>query len=97
MTKQEEEWRSVLFSTKDYAYKNREVTIQSDDSITTIPVPDDHVLCNGCNTNIYPENSWLMEYKDGDKWFTYDIYCFECRDKYFPNSKKCVLDTWMEE
>ena len=92
-----EEWRSVLISTKDYAYKNREAIIQSDNSVTKIPIPDDQVICNSCNTNIYPENGWLMEYKDEDKWFTYDIYCFKCRDEYFPNSEKCVLDTWMEK
>ena len=84
-------------STKDYAYKNRDVEVKSGDSITRIPIPDDKVICNGCNTNIYPENGWLMEYKKGDTWFTYDLYCFKCQSKYFKASEKCVLDTWMEK
>ena len=92
-----EEWRAVLMSTKDVAYKGRENKIQSWDdkghmSEIVIPIPDDDVLCNGCNDNIYPENGWMMEYKDGDKWRTYDIYCFDCRDKYFKDSRKCVVD-----
>ena len=87
-----EEWRAVLMSTKDYAYRNRTVDIISEEDQVSIPIPDDEVLCNGCNDNIYPNNGWMMEYKDEDKWMTYDIYCETCQAKYFPDALKCIVD-----
>ena len=92
MTETTEEWRAVLMSTKDYAYRNRTIDIISESESVSIPIPDDEVICNGCNKNIYPDNGWMMEYKDGDKWYTYDIYCFDCQEDKFKESKKCVVD-----
>ena len=92
-----EEWRAVLMSTKDIAYKNRTTEIITENEKISIPMPDHDVLCNSCNGNIYPDNGWLMEYKEGEKWFTYDIYCDDCQEKYFPDAMKCVLDTWMDK
>ena len=108
MTDKEEYWRAVLVSTKDIAYRNRTVDIISEKDSVSIPIPDDEVLCNGCNDNIHPENGWLMEYKDTDGislpaskgeegwdeegWKTYDIYCETCQEKYFPDAQKCVVD-----
>ena len=62
-----EEWRAVLMSTKDYAYRNRTVDVISEDDSVSIPIPDDEVLCNACNGNIYPNNGWMMEYKEIDE------------------------------
>jgi hypothetical protein len=67
MTETKEEWRAVLMSTKDYAYRNRTVDVISEDDSVSIPIPDDEVLCNACNGNIYPNNGWMMEYKEIDE------------------------------
>jgi hypothetical protein len=66
MTETKEYWRAVLMSTKDVAYRNRTVDIISKEDSVSIPIPDDEVLCNACNQNIYPNNGWMMEYKDID-------------------------------
>ena len=97
MTETTEEWRAVLMSTKDVAYKNRTTHIITENEKISIPISDHDVISNSCNGNIYPENGWLMEYKEGEKWFTYDIYCDSCREKHFPDAKKCVLDSWMSK
>ena len=108
MTETKEEWRAVLMSTKDYAYRNRTVDVISENDSVSIPIPDDEVICNACNENIYPNNGWMMEYKDtegipsfvdsdiedndDEGWKTYDIYCETCQEKYFPDAQKCIVD-----
>ena len=62
MTETKEEWRAVLMSTKDYAYRNRTVDVISEDDSVSIPIPNDEVLCNACNEKVIVER--LKEIRD---------------------------------
>ena len=50
--------------------------------ITMIPVPDNMVLCNGCNQNQHPGTVEAV-YFDGQ---LHDVYCTPCREQYFPQA-----------
>ena len=64
--------------------------------VSSIPVPDSVVLCNGCNRNIAeaqeaPMNEcWFlyMSKRDLDKGKEYDCYCGVCIKRYFPKAVK---------
>jgi len=59
--------------------------------VTRIPIPNNVVLCNGCNQNISemekPEGYlvYLGKYQLA-KDIPYDIYCSSCLRKYFPKA-----------
>ena len=82
-----EQWRAILVSTKDIEFKSRQITIEAaSEKPVKIDVPDMEIICNGCNRNQYPDNIWRLEYKDGHEWQTYDVYCDDCCEQYFPNA-----------
>ena len=63
-------------STKADIFKNKRIEIFSTDYSNIINVPDNIVICNGCNQNIYPEDG-VMVYIDKehlDQDLPYDIY-----------------------
>jgi len=79
-------------STTDPRFSDREVTIASFGGtvISRTPIPDNVVLCNGCNENLYPDNGYLVyfgkdELKDDHP---YDIYCESCLKRYFNGYKE---------
>ena len=64
--------RCVLISTLDYVYSEH---------------PE--VICNGCNIDMKPNNCYIVEYSDDKKnWEPYDVYCFDCVEKYFSKAEK---------
>ena len=36
---------------------------------------------------MYPDNIWRLEYKDGDKWQVYGMYCDNCCEEHFPEAE----------
>lgn len=87
-------------------FRNRATTIISGDSEVTrmnsIPVPDNVVLCNGCNHNLCEaevvEGEIPFGYLvylgkrelNGDQ--PYDIYCPNCTKRYFPKAIEVTND-----
>lgn len=60
-------------------------------SVQVIPVPNNVVLCNGCNSNIAEterKEGYLvyLEKRKLDKDQPYDFYCESCVKKYFPKA-----------
>ena len=42
------------------------------------------IICKKCSDNMYPDNIWRLEYKDGHEWQVYDVYCDDCCEEHFP-------------
>jgi len=78
--------------TTDPRFKGRAVTLLSPENKTVIPVPDSVILCNGCNKNIYPDTGYLIYLDKGELTadLPYDIYCEDCRKRYFPKATVLV-------
>ena len=78
----------------DLRFANRETVISSSGIETVrIPVPDNVVLCNGCNKNLHSgENSneeptGYLVYLDKQQLLQdrpYDVFCLKCLKRYFP-------------
>ena len=45
------------------------------------------VICKECNRNQYPDNVWQLEYRQGDEWFVYSVYCDDCCEERFPEAE----------
>ena len=45
------------------------------------------VICKECNRNQYPDNVWQLEYRQGDEWFGYSVYCDDCCEERFPEAE----------
>jgi len=80
-------------STGDRRFQGRSIGIYTADSISNIPVPDNVVLCDGCNVNIAEteEKKGYLVYLDKRelaKDQPYDFYCGECVRRYFPKAQK---------
>lgn len=74
-------------SSQDKRFQNKAISISNvDGSITNIPVPNNTVLCDGCNCNMYPEDVYLVYLSKNDLKADrpYDCYCFADAVKYFP-------------
>jgi hypothetical protein len=77
-------------------FKGRSIGVGSFDNetinITSIPVPDEDVICNGCNGNIYPEpaNQIFLSRLDVKNNHVYDVYCDKCRNEYFPKAVQII-------
>ena len=83
----------------DRRWKDRRVQILGFDGRkliyrTEIDVPDDAVICNGCNENLFDEKEekfgWLiyLSKEDVKNDTPYDLYCEQCVQKYFPKAKE---------
>jgi len=77
-------------STKDPRFHGRSITLEFAEAREVIPVPDEDVVCNGCNRNIFPDDGFLVYL---DKWalkndLPYDIYCEACVKRYFRKAKE---------
>jgi len=61
--------------------------LQPDQSII---IPDDIVLCGGCNLNLYPKNGYMvyLDKKHLESNAPRDIYCESCLITYFPQHTK---------
>ena len=75
--------RLVVMSTKDYMFRNRAnyVTDWFGEIKTEVVIPDNEVICNGCNSNMYPDSCFGMEYSSqlsNHEWKLYDVYCDAC-------------------
>ena len=83
-------------------FQNRATIVASQVSVDYIPVPNDVVLCNGCNANLCE-----AEVVDGEIPFgylvylgkrelkadqPYDIYCADCVKRYFPKAMEVAND-----
>lgn len=50
----------------------------------SIPVPNDTVLCNGCNNNIEEGYLVYLDKRELKANHPYDIYCESCLKSHFP-------------
>ena len=77
-----------LTKTTDPRFGNRSIDIFTPMEGSSIPVPDNVVLCDGCNENIYPEDGYLVYLgkRELDKDLPYDFYCPKCVKEYFPKA-----------
>lgn len=85
-----------VVNTTDSRFAGRSTTIFGLSSIaglqpaaqhhSIIPVPNNVVLCNGCNKNLYPEQGYLvyLDKRELQADRPYDIYCSACLKKLFP-------------
>lgn len=78
-------------STTDKRFGNRAIEICAGSTpikLPQIPVPDTVVLCDGCNTNVYPGNGYLVYLgkRELNKDLPYDFYCESCTKEYFPGA-----------
>jgi len=73
-------------------FQGRSITITGESLVTTIPVPNTVVLCNGCNQNIYPNNTYLVYLSKNDVKMDrpYDCYCWDCIQKHWKKNVKMV-------
>ena len=73
----------------DPMFKGRGVRLYSGssfDSLTltqAIGVPDDVILCNGCNKNLYDSEELLGLYVNGH---LHDTYCRQCLTRWWPDA-----------
>lgn len=78
----------------DQRFQGREITVMSANPAygnieqSGIPVPDNVVLCDGCNQNIAemekPEGYLVyLSKRDLQQDHPYDIYCSKCLQEYF--------------
>lgn len=70
-------------------FGERESTIITTGEEYHMPIPDNIVLCNGCNSNIHDtkEQKGYLVYLGKRELKVdqpYDIYCLNCLTKYFP-------------
>lgn len=70
-------------------FQGRVIAVAGSFSEARIPVPDNVVLCNGCNSNIADteEQKGYLIYlgkRELKADQPYDIYCQGCLGKYFP-------------
>lgn len=77
-------------STTDPRFHGRQSLIVSPREAVAIGVPNNVVLCNGCNENIHPHEGYLVylgvrELKADQP---YDLYCGVCVKRYFPKAKE---------
>ena len=79
-------------STGHSTFQNRNIVIAGGGSVDTITVPNNVVLCNGCNGNqaeteekeIYLVYLGKRELKANQP---YDSYCGNCLKRYFPKAE----------
>lgn len=79
-------------TTSDHDFSGRMTTIVSGNCATIIPIPDNIVLCNGCNSNIHETESkqgYMIYLTKNDLRANrpYDVYCGECLKRYFPKAQ----------
>ena len=67
-------------------FNNREIVIAAPGIENRIPVPNDVVLCNGCNDNITEGYLVYLGKRELTRDEPYDIFCFGCLKKYFPKA-----------
>ena len=83
----------IIVSTKDHMFADRHMRIFSLDRYMRTPplgevplidssIPDNIVLCNGCNQNQYPGLVYAVYFNHQ----LHDVYCTPCRQKYFPEA-----------
>ena len=88
MTPEMEEVTYRTISTSHPMFQNRNTKIYSMESKGSMklqsqtPIPDEVVLCDGCNSNLHPGDCDAV-YIDGE---LYDVYCQQCRKSYFPQA-----------
>ena len=75
----------------DSMFKGRETIVMSPNEVVHIPVPNNVVLCNGCNRNIAEMEATkgylvFLGKRELDKNSPYDIYCSSCVKRYFPKA-----------
>ena len=80
-----------LTKTTDERFAGRGIGIFTPGEQTSIPVPDNVVLCNGCNNNIAEteEKEGYLVYlgkRELDKDQPYDFFCPKCVKQYFPGA-----------
>ena len=83
-------------STSDPRFSGRINTIMGINdnkvSLSRIPIPDNVVLCNGCNQNLHPDPGYGYLVYLGKRELSadhpYDIYCESCLKRYFKGYKE---------
>lgn len=79
-------------STDDSRFTGRSTKIFTPNSLDIIPVPDNVVLCNGCNANMAEtetKEGYLIYLgkRELAKDQPYDFYCYRCTRTYFPKAQ----------
>ena len=71
--------------TTDERFSNKAISITGGDTHNLIPVPDNVVVCDGCNKNLYPDPGYLVFFgmESVEKDQPYDVYCESCLKNYF--------------
>jgi len=67
-------------------FQGRETIIMTASEATKIPIPDDVVLCNGCNRNVEEGYLVYLGKRELKADQPYDIFCSNCLHKYFPKA-----------
>lgn len=77
-----------LVKTTDPRFAGRTTQIIAPVEQSSISVPDNVVVCDGCNVNIYPDDGYLVYLgkEELDKDLPYDFYCPKCVKEYFPKA-----------
>ncbi len=77
-------------TSKAKIFQDRETIISSANrgvvTTTRIPVPNDIVLCNGCNRNVEEGYLVYLGKRELQQDRPYDVYCGVCLRKYFPKA-----------
>ena len=71
-------------SSEDPIFRNRSLGIYGEGEASIIPVPDNVVLCNGCNANISEGYLVYLGKRELKANLPYDMYCEDCLKEYFP-------------
>ena len=76
--------RDIVVSSAGYS----KVAAEAVGEASVIPVPDTVVLCNGCNSNLYPEKGFLvyLSKRELKEDLPYDLYCSFCLKRCFPKA-----------
>ncbi len=58
--------------------------------VAAIEIPDEEVICNGCNGNVHPGVGFLVYLgkRELKADTPYDFYCGSCVTKYFPKAEE---------
>lgn len=68
----------------DPIFRGRSIQIYGAEETSVIPVPDDVVLCNGCNENKAEGYLIYLGKRELKADRAYDFYCEHCLKSYFP-------------
>ena len=80
--------------TTDERFQGRATHIYGAGMESHTPVPDEVVLCNGCNQNVHPGVGFLVYLgkRELKADTPYDFYCGSCVKAHFPKAEEVKHD-----